>query len=682
MKATRGSADVSDLPVRLGWIMGCVLLVFLAAACRDIPGPGSGDIQVAVRTTGADLDPDGYTVALDGGTARPIAINGTMTLSGLGTGSHTVVLSGLTSNCTLSGPNSRQIMVASHETAQVSFTVACVALASADIAGVWDWTEQYVNPVCHDTGTYAFTQSGATFTGRSDQVGICETPNGLADNTSSADRVSAGQVMAGTITFQVGNGPFCFYSATVTGDPPDHLSGTTTCGASTGTWEAVRGQPVTTVNVTPAKDTLLDGDSVQLTVQLWDPAGHRVFRTVAWSSDKPAVATVSNSGKVAAATAGTATITATAGGASGSAQVVVEPAGAARVTTATTGVDLDLDGFRVYVDGNSSQAVGINGTATLTRIAAGGHSILLGQVASNCTVGAPNPVSITVAGGDTIPVPFRVVCVRTQRIAFASAYGIYVMSASGGDAAPLVSSARFTEDWHPAWSPDGTRIAFTSSRDRNVQIYVVNADGSGLARLTNDAASDQEPVWSPDGTKIAFASSRDGRYEIYVMNPDGSGVTRVSSEQADEFEPSWSPDGSRMAFTSGRDGHEEVYVMNADGSGITRLTNNPAGNLEPSWSPDGARIAFRSNRDGNPQIYVMNADGSGVTRLSNNSDGDMQPSWSPDGSRIAFTKNVSGCDDVDCWDFYNIYVINGDGSGLTHLVGADTVLDFGPAWRP
>jgi len=408
-----------------------------------------------------------------------------------------------------------------------------------------------------------------------------------------------------------------------------------------------------------------------------------VFRTVAWSTDNPAVAVVSDSGKVTTASAGTVTITATATGASGAAHVIVQRAGVARVTVATTGVDVDLDGYRAYVDGSwdGSQGVGINGTVLLTRIRPGTRSIQLGQVASNCAVTGTNPVAITVAGGDTIPVTFNVTCARTQRIAFASGGGIYVMSASGADAAPLVSSARFTADWHPAWSPDGAKLAFVSNRDANAQIYVVNADGSGLARLTNNAASDQEPVWSPDGTKIAFASSRDGRFEIYVMNPDGSGVTRVSSEQAEEFEPSWSPDGARIAFTTVRDGHEEVYVMNADGSGVTRLTNAPAGNLEPSWSPDGARIAFRSNRDGNPQIYVMNADGSGVTRLSNNSDGDMQPSWSPDGSRIAFTKNVSGCDDVDCWDFYNIYVINGDGSGLTHLVGAGG-LDSDPAWRP
>jgi hypothetical protein len=660
------------------------LLLSLAVACSDPLVPRVGDVRLTVVTTGADMDPDGYSIVLDGGAGVAVAVNDSRVISDLSAGSHSVLLVGLATNCTVDGANPRAIEIGAHNTTQVSFAVSCAAIARLDIAGIWDWTEQYVNPVCHDTGTYVFSQSGAAFAGRSDQVGICETSDGARDNTTSGDRVSAGHVAADTITFQVGNGPFCFYSATVIGDPPDHLSGTTTCGASSGTWEAVRGQPVATVTVTPAQDTLLEGAVVQLAVQLRDAAGHRVFRTVTWSSDNAGVVVVSDSGKVTMESAGTATITARAAGASGSAHIIVQRAGAARVTAATTGVDLDLDGYRAYVDGSwdGSQAVGINGTVLLTRIRPGSRSIQLGQVASNCTVAGTNPVPITVAGGDTIPVTFNVTCARTQRIAFASAYGIYVMSASGGDAAPLVSSARFTADWHPAWSPDGTRIAFQSSRDRNVEIYVVNADGSGLARLTNNAANDQEPVWSPDGTKIAFASSRDGRFEIYVMNPDGSGVTGVSSEQAEEFEPSWSPDGSRIAFTSGRDGHEDVYVMNADGSGIARLTNNPAGNLEPSWSPDGARIAFRSNRDGNPQIYVMNADGSSVTRLSNNSDSDTQPSWSSDGSRIAFTKNVSGCDDVDCWDFYSIYVINADGSGLTQLIGTNTGLDSDPAWRP
>ena len=463
------------------------------------------------------------------------------------------------------------------------------------------------------------------------------------------------------------------------------MSGTTICGNSTGTWEAVRGQPVATVTVTPPQDTLLEGATVQLAVQVRDAAGHRVFRTVVWSSDKPAVAVVSDAGRVTAVAVGAATITASAPGRSGTAAIVVPLLGAVRVTTATTGVDLDLDGYIADVDGSwdGSRSVGVNGTVILTGIRPGNHTVGL-VTASNCTVAGTHPAPITVAGGDTIPVTFEVACVRTQRIAFASAYfaGIFAMRANGADAARLISSTTPATYGHPAWSPDGTKIAFHSDRDGNFEIYVMNSDGSGVTRVTNNAALDGVPVWSPDGTKIAFASSRDGRNEIYVMSSDGSGVTRASSEQEEEQQPSWSPDGTRIAFISARAGQYDVYVMNADGSGITRLTNDPAGTFEPSWSPDGTRIAFRSNRDGNPQIYVMNADGSGVTRLTNNYDSDWQPAWSPDGSRIAFTKNVYGCDDYDCWDFTSIYVINADGSGLTQLIGTNTGLDSDPAWRP
>ena len=184
-------------------------------------------------------------------------------------------------------------------------------------------------------------------------------------------------------------------------------------------------------------------------------------------------------------------------------------------------------------------------------------------------------------------------------------------------------------------APASGRIAFHSDRDGNYEIYVMNADGSGVTRLTNNSIDDLNPAWSPDGRRIAFHSDRDGNFEIYVMNADGSGVTRLTNNSAYDGDPAWSPDGARIAFESfrsPRDGNWEVYVMNADGSGVTRLTNNySASDNNPTWSPDGTRIAFHSNSDFgfgglNYEIYVMNADGSGVTRLTNNSAWDSEPS--------------------------------------------------------
>ena len=224
-----------------------------------------------------------------------------------------------------------------------------------------------------------------------------------------------------------------------------------------------------------------------------------------------------------------------------------------------------------------------------------------------------------------------------------------------------------------AWSPDGRRIAFDSDRDGNTEIYVMNADGSGVTRLTNHDARDSVPAWSPDGRRIAFQSYRDGNLEIYLMNADGSGVTRLTDNDAQDGTPAWSPDGRRIAFYSMRDGNTEIYVMNADGSGVTRLTHNGAEDVTPAWSPDGRHIAFSSEREGNLEIYVMNADGSGVTRLTHNGARDLFPDWSPDGRRIAFHSNRDGN-----WE---IYAINADGSGVTNLTQNDA-RDVIPAWSP
>jgi Tol biopolymer transport system component len=174
----------------------------------------------------------------------------------------------------------------------------------------------------------------------------------------------------------------------------------------------------------------------------------------------------------------------------------------------------------------------------------------------------------------------------------------------------------------------GGCIAFTSDRDGNNEIYLMNPDGSGQTRLTNNGAQDYFPTWSPDATRIGFVSDRDGNNEIYVINADGSGLTRLTNSPASDFYPAWSPDGTTIAFVSDRDGNREIHVMKADGSVQTRLTKNPASDLYPTWSPDGTTIAFTSDRNANRQIYIMNADGSRQIRLTNNSTDDELPAWS------------------------------------------------------
>ena len=175
----------------------------------------------------------------------------------------------------------------------------------------------------------------------------------------------------------------------------------------------------------------------------------------------------------------------------------------------------------------------------------------------------------------------------------------------------------------PAWSPDGSRVAFLSDRDGDLEIYSQTPDGSDLVQLTDNDALDYEPVWSSDGTRLAFVSERDGNPEIYVMAADGSDQTNVSSSPDPDDFPRWSPDGTRVAYVSYLEvadpntigaGNAEVYVVMADGSGRVNLTSDPAWDGDPAWSPDGSMVVF-ARRAGHSELYVMDSGGSNVRKL-------------------------------------------------------------------
>jgi len=305
----------------------------------------------------------------------------------------------------------------------------------------------------------------------------------------------------------------------------------------------------------------------------------------------------------------------------------------------------------------------------------GGPPIFVDRTAGSPPPITPQPPPIMPIFAQVSSLSPFVIAQMNDKIVFSSTrdgnFEIYSMNSDGTGAARLTNNPAM--DAFPAWSPDNTKIAFTSNRDGffNFEIYVMNADGSSPTRLTTNGKVDGMPAWSPDGKKIAFTSKRDGNFEIYVMNTDGTGLVRLTNNPAIDAKPSWSPDGTKIAFTSNRDGHFQIYSMNADGTGVARLTNNLSADLSPAWSPDGTKIAFASNRDGNFEVYVMNADGTSSVRLTNNPAVDGEPVWSPDGAKIVFSSTRDGN--------FEIYIMNADGSGQIRLT-TNLAADTSPTW--
>jgi TolB protein len=260
----------------------------------------------------------------------------------------------------------------------------------------------------------------------------------------------------------------------------------------------------------------------------------------------------------------------------------------------------------------------------------------------------------------------------------------------------------------PAWSPDGRLIAYASTGEaveedqRDVEIYVMSADGGDRRRVTHDDIHDATPTWSPDGQRIAFAhtpglgteGTEDADGIIVVMNADGTGRVEITrhSETPDvifDSTPAWSPDGSliaftRATFTSSIEPHVAVYTVDPIGGGERLLIEDAA---EPAWSPDGSRIVFTSTRDRygetcfhecspSGEIYVAHTDGTDPRRLTKSQADDRSPSWAPDGRKIAFVSDRSNRANHE----NEIYVMAVDGSGLQRLTTND-LWDLEPAWR-
>jgi Tol biopolymer transport system component len=251
-------------------------------------------------------------------------------------------------------------------------------------------------------------------------------------------------------------------------------------------------------------------------------------------------------------------------------------------------------------------------------------------------------------------------------------WDVYAKRPSRGHPAARLTTSP-ADDFAPSFSPDGRRIAFTSDRHGNYDIYAMNSGGRDLRRITTNPGKDAFPSWSPSGRTLAFASNRTGDWELYTTNANGSGhLVQVTHRAGVDSLPVWSPDGTRLAFDAPRNRHYQICVIPAGGGTITVLTTGTARNVQPAWSPDGSRIAFTSNRSGSFDLWTITIASRTLHRLTSGAAAEIQPAWSPDGTRLLFARKTAAGQTIDVMP-----AGGGAASALTGLRGNEI-----PHWQP
>jgi TolB protein len=226
----------------------------------------------------------------------------------------------------------------------------------------------------------------------------------------------------------------------------------------------------------------------------------------------------------------------------------------------------------------------------------------------------------------------------------------------------------------PSFSPDGSKVAYTSYRDNNPDLWVTDLRSGRHTKLSARPGINAGAEWSPDGTELALTLSKDQDSEIYALGADGSIVARLTRDWGIDVSPSYSPDGSRIAFVSSRFGTPQIFLMKRDGTEQTRLTRMGGHNVAPSFSPDGSRIAFAGRDEGRFDIFVINTDGSGLRRLTQSAGDDEDPTWSPDGNHILFSSSRGGRG-------RQLYIMTADGSHQARVTdGRGSYTN--PMWGP
>jgi TolB protein len=216
------------------------------------------------------------------------------------------------------------------------------------------------------------------------------------------------------------------------------------------------------------------------------------------------------------------------------------------------------------------------------------------------------------------------------------------------------------ENAYPRWSKDGQRILYQSNRTGKWQIYVMNRDGTGDRRVTDDAYNDNYVDWSPDNTRIAFVSDRTGNEDVFVMAMEGGTPVQLTRDPGRDIHPYWAPDGKSLLFNSNRGGADQfdVFRVNADGSGLRRLTAGGAIETCARLSPDGGRMVLLHG-DTNDEVYAADADGGNAVNLTHSTAAEGWPAWSPDGTEIIYSSDSPGT--------MSLFIMKADGSGKRQI---------------
>jgi TolB protein len=255
---------------------------------------------------------------------------------------------------------------------------------------------------------------------------------------------------------------------------------------------------------------------------------------------------------------------------------------------------------------------------------------------------------------------------------------ICIMNADGSGMRRLTSEDNLRH-FYPSLAPDGQSVLYAGFRELNVyEIYSLALDDGRVDQLTNRMGVLNAPEVSPDGSSIIFTrgNPNNGQFQVMVMDRNGENASNIP--QVFGWDPTWSPDGKQILYAAGPEAGVQLFVVNRNGKGLHQVSNLPAIRGRSDWSPDGQWIVTYSGPTWHREVYMMKADGSKARQLTPSGGNSQGPSFSPDGKWVTFTAYFDKYgDDHGC----EIYVIRTDGTDLRRLTNND-YCDYQPRWGP